>query len=114
MFLPFLDCLKIPYRHGKRTKAKSLKSIAAALFEKVNPEKCEELNKAVHKWFFVSRSVNVPISGPMLNEKALKFAGGVNTEVFQGSEDGQKNGKRGKVYISLYFLLNFENFTKVC
>ena len=50
----------------------------------------------------------------MLNEKALEFAGGVNTEVFQGSEDGQKNGKRGKVYISLYFLLNFENFTKVC
>ena len=39
----------------------------------------------------------------MLNEKALEFAGGVNTEVFQGSEDDQKNGKRGKVYISLYF-----------
>ena len=34
MLLPFSECQKIPYRNGKRTKTKSLKSITAALFQK--------------------------------------------------------------------------------
>ena len=49
-------------------------------------EEYEELNKAVCKWFLVLRSENVPISGPMLKEKALEFAGGLNIEGFQASE----------------------------
>ena len=102
MFLPFLECQKMPYRHGK-TKIKSLKSITAALFQRVKPEKYDELDKAVHKWFLILRSENVPISRPMLQEKALEFAGGLNTEGFQASEGWLEKWKRGKVYISLYF-----------
>ena len=46
--------------------------------ERVRPEKYEELNKAVHKWFLILRTQNVPISGSALKEKALKFPGGLN------------------------------------
>ena len=58
----------------KKNKDK-ISQIIAALFQRVKPEKYEELNKAVHKWFLILRSENVPISGPMLKEKALEFAG---------------------------------------
>ena len=34
MLLPLSECQKITYRHRKRTKTKSLKSITAALFQK--------------------------------------------------------------------------------
>ena len=54
--------------------------------KKVKPEKYEELKKAVHKWFLNLQSENVPISGSMLIEKALEFAGGLNIEEFQASE----------------------------
>ena len=54
--------------------------------ERVKPEKYEELDKADHKWFLILRSENVQISGPMLKEKALEFAGGWNIEGFQASE----------------------------
>ena len=53
---------------------------------RVKPEKYKEYNKAVHKWFLVLQSENVPISGPMLKEKALEFTGGLNVEVFQAFE----------------------------
>ena len=68
----------------KKNKDKILKSLTAALFQKV--ETYEELNKAVHKWFLILRSENVPISGP-IKEKALEFAGGLNIEGFQASEE---------------------------
>ena len=35
MLLPFSECQKIPYQYGKSTRAKSLKSITAALFQEV-------------------------------------------------------------------------------
>ena len=63
---------------------KSLTKLIDKIFEKYNsgliskkvkPEKYEELNKAVHKWFLILRSENVPISGPIRKEKALEFAG---------------------------------------
>ena len=57
----------------------------------------------MHKWFLILRSENVPISGPMIEKKALEFAGGLNIEGFQASEGWLKNGKRGNVYISLHF-----------
>ena len=99
----------------KKNKAKIFQKYNSDLISKsVKPEKYEELNKAVHKWFLILRSENVPISRPMLQEKALEFAGGLNTEGFQASEGWLEKWKRGKVYISLYFSVNFKNFTKVC
>ena len=62
-----------------------MKSITSALFQK-EQNQYEELNKAAHKWFLILRSENVPISEPMLEEKALECAGGMNTEGFQASE----------------------------
>ena len=61
------------------------KYIGVLISERVGPEKYEELNKAVHKWFLILQSQNVPISGPSLKEKALKFPGGLNMEGFQDS-----------------------------
>ena len=52
------------------------------------------LNKAEHKWFLILRSENVPISGPMLKEKALEFAGGLNIEGFQASEGWLEKWKK--------------------
>ena len=61
------------------------KYITGLISERARPEKYEELNKAVHKWFLILQSQNVPISGPTLKEKALKFPGGLNMEGFQAS-----------------------------
>ena len=54
--------------------------------KRVKPEKYQELNKAVRRWFLILRSENVPISGPMLKEKTLEFVGGLNIEGFQASD----------------------------
>ena len=71
----------------KKNKDKIFEKYNSGLISKrVKPEKYEELNKAVHKWFLILRSENVPISGPMLKEKALEFAGGLNIEGFQAAE----------------------------
>ncbi|XP_057299424.1 tigger transposable element-derived protein 4-like [Hydractinia symbiolongicarpus] len=50
------------------------------------PEKFEDVNKAVHKWLLMMRSENIPISGPMLKEKALEFAEALGVESFQASQ----------------------------
>ena len=79
----------------KKNKDKIFEKYNSVLISKrVKPEKYKERNKAVHKWFLILRSENVPISWPI---------GGSNIEEFQASEDGWKNEKRSKVYISLYF-----------
>ena len=66
----------------KKNKDKIFEKHNSGLISKrVKPEKYQELKKAVHKWFLILRSENVPISGPMLKEKALEFAGGLNIEV---------------------------------
>ena len=71
----------------KKNKDKIFEKYNSGLTSKiVKPEKYEELNKAVHKWFLILRSENVPIKGPMLKEKALKFTGGLNIEGLQASE----------------------------
>ena len=54
------------------------KYITGLISERARPEKYEEVNKAVHKWFLILRTQNVPISGSALKEKALKFPGGLN------------------------------------
>ena len=71
----------------KKNKNKIFEKYNSGLISKrVKPERYEELNKAVHKWFLILQSENVPISGPVLKEKALEFAGGLNIEGFQVSE----------------------------
>ena len=56
----------------KRNKDKIFEKYNSGLISnRVKPEKYEELNKIVHKWFLILRSENVPISGPMLKEEAL-------------------------------------------
>ena len=70
VLLHFSECQKIPCWHGKRPKTKSLKCITVAFISKrVNPEKLEELKKAMHKWFLILRKENVSISGATFNEK---------------------------------------------
>ena len=59
----------------KKNKDKIFEKYNSGLISKrVKPEKYEELNKVVHKWFLILRSENIPTSGPMLKEKALEFA----------------------------------------
>lgn len=45
----------------------------------------EEVNKAVLEWFNRARSKGIPISGPMLQEKARKFASDFGIENFSAS-----------------------------
>ena len=79
----------------KKNKDKVFEKYNSGFISKrVKPEKYEELNKDVHKWFLVLRSENVPISGPMLKEKALEFAGELNIEGFQASEGWLEKRKK--------------------
>ena len=51
----------------KKNKDKIFEKYNSDLIPKrIKPEKYEELNNAVHKWFLILRSENVPISWPML------------------------------------------------
>ena len=60
----------------KKNKDKIFEKYNSGLISKrVKKEKCEELNKAVHKWFLIFRSENVPISGPMLKEMFSSLPG---------------------------------------
>ena len=78
----------------KEQRQNLYKCHSGLISKRVKPEKYEELNKAVHKWFLILRSENVPISGPMLKEKALEFAGGLNIEGFQASEGWLEKWKK--------------------
>ena len=46
----------------------------------------EQVDKAVFKWFSLQRSQNVLIDGPILKEKALRFAKGFNFSTFKASD----------------------------
>ena len=82
---------------GKKKKYKIFEKYSSLILKRVKLEKYEKLNKAVHKWFLNLRSENVPISGPMLKEKALEFAGGLNIGGFQASEGWLEKWKKCKV-----------------
>ncbi|KAK3090197.1 hypothetical protein FSP39_009953 [Pinctada imbricata] len=43
------------------------------------------LNEMVHRWFKQARSKNIPISGPILQEKALQFASEIGLDNFKAS-----------------------------
>ena len=86
MLLPFCRVPTSTLSTWKKNKGKIFEKYNSGLISKrVKPEKYKEVNKAVHKWFLFLQSENVPISVPMLKQKALKFAGGLNIEGFQGS-----------------------------
>ena len=79
----------------KKNKDKIFEKYNSGLISKrVKLEKYEELNKAVHKWFLILQSENVPISGLVLKEKVPEFAGGLNTEGFQASEGWLEKWKK--------------------
>ena len=66
-FASLFEVLKIPCQHGKKNKEKIFERYNSGLISKrVKPEKYEQLNKAVHKWFLILRNENVPVSVPML------------------------------------------------
>ena len=79
----------------KKNKDKIFEKYNSGLISKrVKPEKYEELNKAVHKWFLILRSENVPVTGPMLKEKALEFTRRLNIEGFRASEGWLEKWKK--------------------
>ena len=91
MLILFSECQKIPYQ----SKDKIFEKYNSGLISKrVKPKKYEELSKAVHKWFLILRGENVQISGPMVKQKALQFAGGFNIEGFQASEGWLEKWKK--------------------
>jgi hypothetical protein len=51
----------------------------------VNSTKYGHLNELLWKWFCQARSKNIPISGPIVQEKAAKFAEELQLDGFKGS-----------------------------
>ena len=47
--------------------------------------KYDELNELTWRWFSYARAKNITISGPIIKEKALKFAGDLHLEEFKAS-----------------------------
>jgi transposase len=45
----------------------------------------EEVNELTLQWFTIARSKNIPVSGPMLQEKALTFAAEIGNHDFKAS-----------------------------
>jgi hypothetical protein len=54
-------------------------------YRKLKSTENEEINKAVFDWFKRARTCNIPISGPILQEVALKFAQGFKIQNFTAS-----------------------------
>lgn len=95
-------CQRTPYHHGKKNKEEIFQTNKSEFgVKKVKPEKYETLNKAVKKWLLILRSENVLVSGPMLNEKALKFANELSIEGFHASEWWLEKWK--KRYVKNFF-----------
>ena len=68
----------------KKNKDKIFEKYNSGLVSKrVKPEKYKKLNKAVHKLFLILQSEHFPINWPMIKEKALEFAEGLNIEGFE-------------------------------
>nr|XP_042907454.1 tigger transposable element-derived protein 4-like [Parasteatoda tepidariorum] len=62
----------------------------------------EDVNEAVLKWIHAMRDKNVPISGPLITEKAMQFAKALGHDEFRGSSGWldkfkRKQGIVGKV-----------------
>ena len=53
--------------------------------KRMRKAKFEDVDAAVFKWFQDVRGKNVPLTGPLIREKALKFAEMLEVENFQAS-----------------------------
>ena len=92
----------------KRNKTKIEEAYHAGLGNKrTRPEKYEDLNKALMKWFLNCRSENIPLNGPLLKEKAIAFATELKIENFQASDGWLEKWKKRFVYFLLFFLTAF-------
>ena len=90
----------------KKNKEKIIEQYnGGQLSKRVKPEKYEHVNKSVYKWLLMLRSENIPISGPMLKEKALEFAKELGIESFQASEGWLSRWKDRYVYFLFLFCL---------
>lgn len=54
----------------------------------------ENVDDAVLQWFKAKRNQNVPVSGPLIKEKALEFAGCLGENNFKASTGWLDNWKR--------------------
>lgn len=75
------------------TWVKSKEKISAALENGKSPKTMKRkgagfdtLDKAIYKWFKNAREQNVPVSGALLKEKAIRFARELQIEDFMGSD----------------------------
>ena len=92
----------------KRNKTKIEVVYHAGLVNKrMWPEKYEDLNKALMKWFLNCRSENISLNGPLLKEKAIAFATELKIENFQASDGWLEKWKKRFVYFLLFFLTAF-------
>lgn len=64
------------FESGNRPTTQKLKAIGY-----------ENLEKALYKWFVKMREEGVPLSGPVLKEKAVKYAIELGIEDFKASND---------------------------
>ena len=60
---------------GKNPKTKNVKGGS-----------CDKLDQAVYKYFLNVRSQNIPVSGPMLKEKAMAYARQLQIADLKGSD----------------------------
>uniref|UniRef100_H3A4H9 HTH CENPB-type domain-containing protein n=1 Tax=Latimeria chalumnae TaxID=7897 RepID=H3A4H9_LATCH len=54
----------------------------------------EDINEATWKWFQATRALNIPLSGPLLQEKALQFARELKIEDFKASNGWLESFRR--------------------
>ena len=55
-------------------------------FRKRNrPLQFDEIDEVVYQWYSLARQRQVPVTGPMLQEEALKIAEALGNEVFNAS-----------------------------
>ena len=50
-----------------------------------HPLQFDEIDEAVYQWYSLARQRQVPVTGPMLQEEALKIAEALGNEVFKAS-----------------------------
>ena len=72
---------------------------------RVKLEKYEAVSKAVMKWLLIIPRENIPINGPMFEEKAQEFAEQLNLKDFHASEGCLEKLKKRYTYLllSIYF-----------
>ena len=68
-------CAKKHTFHLEKKQSKNRRSVPRRFGNKrMRPEKYEDLNKALMKWFLNCQSENILLNGPLLKEKAIAFA----------------------------------------